>query len=179
VVPPPDTPSAGLAAEWRASHFAEFAGAALDLRLPVSQSVFNGVLAREVLPRVPALRRLSVQILPGNRLEISAASAALAWLPALKAPVMLRPDIEPGPRVRLEVHGGGIAALLTSLAGTIGGHPRGIIVRDRVVDIDVAEFLPPPDGETLRRWFAGGSITTEAGVLWLAVRLSRPESGTR
>jgi hypothetical protein len=151
----------------------------VDLRVPVSQSVLDAVLAREVLPRVPALRRLSVQILPGNRLEISAASAALSWLPALKAPVIVRPDIEPGPRLRVEVHGGGIAALLTSLAGTIGGHPRGIVVRDRVVDIDVAEFIPLPDRETLRRWFARGTVTTEAGVLWLAARLIQPESRTR
>ena len=158
---------------WRATHFAAFAGAAVEVRVPISQTLLDDVLAREVLPRVPALRRLEVRILADNRLELSVASARFAWLPSMTIPLAVEPEIAPGPRVRLQVVGGGIAAQVAPFAARFGdGRLKGLRIHDRNIEVDLVEFLPPPDDRTVERWFDVGTVSTQRGVLWLSARLA-------
>jgi hypothetical protein len=155
------------------THFAAFAGATVEVRVPISQTLLDDVLAREVLPRVPALRRLEARILPDNRLELSVASARLAWLPTLTIPLALEPEIAPGPRVRLQIVGGGIAAQVAPFAGRFGdGRVKGLRIHERNIEVDLGEFLRPPDDRTVERWFDGGSVSTQRGVMWLSARLA-------
>jgi hypothetical protein len=162
-----------LLAQWRATHFAGFGGASLELRLPISQTLLDDVLAHEVLPRVPALRRLDVRILADNRLEVSVASARMSWLPALTVPLALEPDIAPGPRLRLQIVGGGIAAQVAPIAARFGdGRLKGVRVHERIIEVDLAQLVPPPDDRTVERWFDTGTVATQRGVIWLTVRLA-------
>jgi hypothetical protein len=162
-----------LLAHWRMTHFAAFAGATVEVRVPISQTLLDDVLAREVLPRVPALRRLEARILPDNRLELSVASARIAWLPTLTIPLAIEPEIAPGPRVRLQIVGGGIAAQVAPFAGRFGdGRVKGLRIHERNIEVDLIEFLRPPDDRTVERWFDGGSVSTQRGVLWLSARLA-------
>ena len=161
-----------LLAHWRMTHFAAFAGATVDVRVPISQTLLDDVLAREVLPRVPALRRLEARILADNRLELAVASARIAWLPSLTIPLAIEPEIAPGPRLRMQIVGGGIAAQVAPFAGRFGdGRVKGLRIHERDIEVDLAEFLRPPDSLTVERWFETGTVSTERGVLWLAVRL--------
>jgi hypothetical protein len=158
---------------WRATHFAAFGGATAEVRIPISQTLLDDVLAREVLPRVPALRRLEVRILADNRLEVSVASARFAWLPSMTIPLAVEPEIAPGPRVRLQIVGGGIAAQVAPFAGRLGdGHVKGLRIHERNIEVDLVEFLRPPDDRTVERWFDGGSVATQRGVVWLSLRLA-------
>lgn len=158
---------------WRATHFAAFGGATVEVRIPISQTLLDDVLAREVLPRVPALRRLEVRILGDNRLELSVASARIAWLPSLTVPLAIEPEIAPGPRLRLQIVGSGIAAQMAPFAGRFGdGRVKGLRIHERNIEVDLVEFLRPPDDRTVERWFDGGSVSTERGVIWLAARLA-------
>lgn len=158
---------------WRATHFAAFGGATVDVRIPISQALLDDVLAREVLPRVPALRRLDVRILADNRLEVSVASSRFAWLPSMTIPLVIEPEIAPGPRVRLQVAGGGIAAQMAPFAGRFGdGRLKGVRIHERNIEVDLVEFLRPPDARTVERWFDGGGVSTQRGVVWLSIRLA-------
>lgn len=169
----PDVERPALLDQWRETHFAAFAGATAEVRIPISQTLLDDVLAREVLPRVPALRRLDVRILADNRLEVSVASARFAWLPSMTIPLVVEPEIAPGPRVRLQIVGGGIAAQVAPLAGRFGdGRFKGLRIHERDIEVDLAEFLPPPDDRTVQRWFSGGTVGTERGVVWLSARLA-------
>lgn len=169
----PDVERPALLEQWRETHFAAFGGATAEVRIPISQTLLDDVLAREVLPRVPALRRLEVRILAENRLEVSVASARFAWLPSMTIPLAVEPEIAPGPRVRLQVVGGGIAAQMAPFAGRFGdGRLKGLRLQERNIEIDLVEFLPAPDDRTLERWFDGGSVSTQHGVVWLSARFA-------
>ncbi len=162
-------------AEWRARHFAVFAGASADITLPIPQAVVNQVIATEVLPRVPALGRLDVLIRPDNRLDVVVASGRFRWMPPLTVPLRVEPDVAPGPRLRMQVHGGGLAALLAPWAARLGeGRVRGVTLDERRIEIDVLALLPPTDAQTLAIWFHSGAVHTDAGVLWISARLARP-----
>ena len=162
-----------LLEHWRTTHFAGFAGTTVEVRVPISQTLLDDVLAREVLPRVPALRRLEARILADNRLELLVASAQIAWLPSLTIPLAIEPEMAPGPRVRLQIVGGGIAAQLAPFAGRLGdGRVKGLRIHDRNIEVDLIEFLRPPDDRTVERWFEAGSISTERGVVWVTARLA-------
>ena len=51
------------------------------------------------------------------------------------------------------------------------GRVKGLRIHERDIEVDLAEFLRPPDSLTVERWFETGTVSTERGVLWLAVRL--------
>lgn len=165
---------------WRAEHFAGFSGATLDVRIPLTQALIDGVLARDVRPRVGALRRLELTIHPGNRLHLLVASERLRWLPPLAVPLLVQQELLPGPRIRLQVLPGGVAATLASwLTDVSRGRIRGVRMQGREIEIDIAALIPQPDGDTLSMWFERGEIITESGVAWVGLRLASPPQPAR
>ena len=158
---------------WRASHFAGFAGASVEVRLPISQAVLNEVLAAEVRPRAPALRRLDVLIQDDNRLDVFVASAQVRWLPSLAVPLRVLPRLGPGPSLRMELVGGGLAARLAPFVAKLSeGHLRGVAINDGSVDVDLSAFIAPVDAQTLGIWLESASIHTEPGVIWVTAKLA-------
>ena len=159
--------------DWRAKHFAAFAGASAEVTLPIPQAVLNEVLAAQVLPRAPALGRLDVVIQPDNRLDVVVASGRVRWLPPLTVPLRVEPEVAPGPRLRMRLEGGGLVARLAPWAVRLGeGRVRGVTLEGRSLEVDVSALLAPHDAQTLAIWFDSGAVRTEPGVLWITARFA-------
>jgi hypothetical protein len=130
--------------QWRASQFRDFAGARLDVRVPCGEPLLNNLIERYVLPRVPALRSVRLHIREANLLVVLVESATLSWLPALTIPLEIEPELcsASGATARLHVRGSGLAAFLAPLMRYIS-LPAHVRVANKVVEIDIAGFLPP------------------------------------
>ena len=72
--------------KWRADEFGAFSGAIADFRIPFTQAIVDDVLALDVLPRMPTLRRLEL-MLPARLVGVDRAVPAVALDPALKTSV--------------------------------------------------------------------------------------------
>ena len=158
--------------KWRAEQFGAFSGAIADLRIPLTQAIVDDVLALDVMPRMPTLRRLELTIQSDNHLRLLLASARRRWLPALTVPLVVERRLSPGLRLHLHVTGGGLVGTLASFIGDAAANRiPGVRIEGREIEIDLAALLFPADVETALRWFAEGEIVTEPGVLWVSVRL--------
>jgi hypothetical protein len=171
-----DSPANGSTRQiqrWRANHFDDFVGATLDLRVPFREPVINQLLQDLLLPRAPALRSADVRIGEGNHLTVTVASARWLWLPPISVPLTIESDLlaAPSPALRLRVAGRGVAASLAPLLRFVN-LPAGVVVRDRLIEIDLLAFVPEPDRETIRTWLDGAHLSTTADTLWLEMRLA-------
>jgi hypothetical protein len=158
---------------WRASGFRDFAGARFDFRVPLREPLLNAVLERYVLPRVPALRSITLRVGEQNRLDVTVETAKVRWLPPISIPFDIEPDLRLTPDVtsRLHIVGSGVVATLSPLLRFIT-LPPGVRLVDSVVEIDITRLLQPADAATLVAWLRNGRITTTGGTLWLDLRLA-------
>jgi hypothetical protein len=68
-----------------AAGWPDLAGGGGELRLPLRQPLVNAAIDALVLPRVPALRRLSLAFHPQQRVDVVAASSASSRARSLPA----------------------------------------------------------------------------------------------
>jgi hypothetical protein len=163
---------------WRARQFRDFAGATVDVRVPLSEQLLNDLVQQHVLPRVRALRSLALRLEDENRLTVRLESARLSWLPAVTVPLEVESDLRlaSGAVARLHIRGSGIAASLAPLMRFIT-LPDGVRLVDNVIEIDITSLLPPIDRPTLLEWLRHAHITTTEGTLWVEVRLALETDG--
>src|SRR5690606_25660377 len=98
------------------------------LRVPLTASVLNQLAAAAVASNPHRLRALGVTVRAGNHLDLSVAPARPRWMPAVRVPLALQPDLipAPDPRVVAEVASGSLAAAAARLATAAGlGLPSG------------------------------------------------------
>jgi hypothetical protein len=160
-----------------AAGWSDLAGGGGEIRLPLRQPLVNAALEALVLPRVPALRRLSLAFHPQQRVDVVAATSAFSFLPALTIPLELDPIVSatPTPRISLDVLRGGIAGALTPLAGFFTSSlPPGISVSERRIEIDLATLAAGRDALHLLPLLRGARLETDAGVLWLTATVAVP-----
>jgi hypothetical protein len=158
---------------WRASQFRNFAGARLDIRVPLGEDLLNDFIERHLLPRVSSLRSVTLRLSDANRLAVRVESAKWPWLPPITIPLEIDPDLSagPAPRARLHITGSGVAGTLAPLMRFVT-LPAAVRVANRIVEIDINSFLSPADAATLTEWLRDARVTTTAGTLWLEVRLA-------
>ena len=154
--------------KWRADEFGAFSGAIADFRIPFTQAIVDDVLALDVLPRMPTLRRLELTIQPDNHLRLLLASAR-RWLPALTVPLVVERRILPGLRLHLHVAGGGLVSTLASFVGDAAANRiPGVRMEGREIELDLAALLFPADVDTALRYSVATSLAGIIGCLVIA-----------
>jgi hypothetical protein len=149
----------------------DLAGTRADVRLPLREPLVNEALEALVLPRVTALKRLSVAFLADQRVDVVAASRTFSILPALTMTLDLDPDvaIDPTPRIRMRLRKGGLGSMLGSLAA--GALPPGVTMTEGLIAVDLATLIGDRDTLGLLPAIRSARLETAPGLLWLLAEL--------
>lgn len=173
-MPLPPFLSAWLAAQ-PAANWADLQGAHVDVRFPLREPLINQAIQELVLPRVPALRRLSLAVRGQNQIDVTAASSGLSFLPALTVPLEIDPVVAftPTPVVRMRVRRQGIAGALVPLLGLIAGAlPRGVRLEDGgILLLDLVMLAGERDTLRVLPMLRAATIDTAPGVVWVSAQL--------
>lgn len=162
--------------ELRDTNWHDLLGARAELHVPIREGLLNDLIQQLVLPRVPALSRLSVAIGPDNRLDVTAKSSRFGFLPAMTIPLEIERNIGPGTDrvLRLHVRNDGAGALVGSLMSLWPGTlPPGVRLSPRLIEIDLAQAAAPHDDWRLLQMFQSAAIETAPRELRVTVTLAR------
>jgi hypothetical protein len=145
----------------------DLTGTSATLRLPLREPIVNAAIEALVLPRVSALRRLSVSFLADQRVDVVIASGAIRFLPAFTVTLDLDPVVvcEPTPIVRMHLRRGSLAGALGSLAA--GSLPPGVRLTDGLIEVEVATLIGDRDTLGLLPFLRSARVETAPGLLWL------------